>query len=131
MKKEQPETQEKKGLVPSGYDLALIICTAAFVCLLLGLFLGRALIPAYRSVSVHSSQQSASASMHSDGKININTASAALLTQLPGIGQTTAERIVAYREENGPFTAPEELLAVSGIGKAKLEALREYITIGD
>ena len=62
--------------------------------------------------------------------IDINSASTAALDLLPGIGPVLAERIVEYREENGDFLLPEDLLAVEGIGKATLEELREYITIG-
>ena len=49
-------------------------------------------------------------------KININTASAEELTQLQGIGQTYAAKIVAYRTEQGPFAAPEDIMKVKGIG---------------
>lgn len=65
-----------------------------------------------------------------DGLININTAEIALLTELPGVGQSLAQRIVAYREENGLFADVQDLLNVSGIGKSKLEELLPYITIG-
>ena len=62
--------------------------------------------------------------------VNINTASAADLETLPGIGPVLAARIVAYREENGPFRAPEELSRVKGIGDAKLEEIWDLITVG-
>ena len=62
-------------------------------------------------------------------KINLNTATADELTALPGIGATLAERIVAYREENGPFRTEEELTRVSGIGEAKLAAMEGLITV--
>lgn len=61
--------------------------------------------------------------------ININTATAEELDELPGIGPVLAERIVTYRTEHGPFQTEEELMEVSGIGEATLEDLRGEITL--
>ena len=63
--------------------------------------------------------------------VNINTATAEELDVLPGIGPALAGRIIAYREEHGPFTAPEDLLAVSGIGEKVLDGLRDQIVLED
>jgi len=63
----------------------------------------------------------------SDDGIDINTADAATLEQLPGVGPVLAARIVAHRDENGPFGAIEDLLDVSGIGEAKLAQIREGV----
>lgn len=63
------------------------------------------------------------------GKININTADAAKLTELPGIGEIIAQRIVVYRQEKGPFHSIEEIKEVSGIGEKTFEKLREMITV--
>lgn len=65
----------------------------------------------------------------STGLININTASAAALTALPGIGDVLAQRIVDYREANGPFRTVAELTKVKGIGEKKLEAILDLITV--
>ena len=66
---------------------------------------------------------------HNSEKVNINTASWEELTALEGIGDVLAKRIVAYREQNGPFSSAEELMEISGIGEKKFQAIREQITV--
>ena len=61
--------------------------------------------------------------------LNLNTATIAQLEQLPGIGASTAKSIIDFRERSGPFQRVEDLLAIKGISKAKLEKLRPYVTI--
>jgi len=63
--------------------------------------------------------------------ININTASLEELDTLPGIGQTTAQRIIAYRTDNGPFGSIEDIINVSGIGTATYEEIKDLITVGE
>ena len=63
------------------------------------------------------------------GLVNLNTATAKELEDLPGIGEKTAEKIISYREENGEFTAIEEVQEVSGIGEAKYADIEEFITV--
>jgi len=62
--------------------------------------------------------------------ININTASSFELDTLPGIGPTTAGKIIAYREESGPFLATEDIINVSGIGPGTYERIKDLITVG-
>ncbi len=62
-------------------------------------------------------------------KININTDNINELTNLPGVGQALAQKIINYRKENGDFKKIEDLKNVSGIGDKKFESLRDYIII--
>ena len=62
-------------------------------------------------------------------RINLNTADAKRLEELPGIGPTLAGRIVAYREKHGGFRSVDELKKVSGIGNKKFEELRDLVEI--
>jgi competence protein ComEA len=61
--------------------------------------------------------------------IDLNTADAAQLETLPRIGPALAERIIAWRDDNGGFTSVEDLLAVPGIGDKMLESLRDLVTV--
>lgn len=63
--------------------------------------------------------------------VNINIASIAELDTLPGIGPTTAQKIIDYRDQNGPFLSTEDIINVSGIGPASYERLKDLITVGD
>jgi competence protein ComEA len=65
------------------------------------------------------------------GKVNINTATAEELDTLPGIGPAFAQRIIEYREANGPFESIEGIINVSGIGDATFEKIKDRITVGD
>ncbi|GAG64460.1 unnamed protein product [marine sediment metagenome] len=61
--------------------------------------------------------------------ININTAGLTELELLPGIGPSTAQKIIDYRQENGPFSTIDEVQNVSGIGPVKYEQILELITV--
>ena len=63
------------------------------------------------------------------GRVNLNTADLAELCALPGIGDALAGRIIAYREEHGPFARPEDVMRVSGIGQGKFDAMKTLITV--
>lgn len=63
--------------------------------------------------------------------IDVNLATATQLDQLPGVGPTLAQSIVAYRDAHGPFTSIDDLLNVPGIGQRTLDAIRPFIMIAD
>ena len=63
--------------------------------------------------------------------VNINTASAEQLQTLPGIGPSTAARIIADREQNGPFRTIEDLTRITGIKEGTMSKIRPYITVGN
>ncbi|MEJ2098859.1 MAG: helix-hairpin-helix domain-containing protein [Desulfobacterales bacterium] len=63
------------------------------------------------------------------GPININTASAGELTQLKGIGANQAARIIEFREKNGPFQKPEDLMRVPRIGPKTFEKNKDLILV--
>jgi competence protein ComEA len=69
-------------------------------------------------------------SMTSEMLLDINTATAAELETLPGIGPVTAQDIIAYRTANGPFATIEGIMDVPGIGDGKFDQIRDRITIG-
>lgn len=62
-------------------------------------------------------------------KVNVNTAGAEELQTLPGVGPATAKAIIAWREENGRFRSVDDLLDVSGIGKATLAKFRDRVSV--
>ena len=65
-----------------------------------------------------------------NGKININTAGTAELSTLNGVGPVLAQRILQYRLEHGPFSRPEDLKKVSGIGEKTFEKMADQVTVG-
>lgn len=69
--------------------------------------------------------------LSADGRIDINLADAALLETLPGIGPAIGQRIVEYREMNGPFQTVEEIQEIKGIGPVTFEGIRGMIAVGE
>ena len=63
------------------------------------------------------------------GLVNINTANAVQLTQLPGVGPAIAQKIIHYRTANGPFTSVDDLTKVPGIGAAKLAQIKSHARV--
>ncbi len=63
------------------------------------------------------------------GKININTATVEELAQLDRVGPSYADKIVAFRQENGPFKVPEDIMLVAGIGQKTFEINKDRIVV--
>lgn len=78
---------------------------------------------------VINSSETADEEDNKNSKVNINTANKEKLETLPGIGETTAQKIIDYREANGKFNNIEDLKNVSGIGDAKFNSLKDKITV--
>ncbi|MFA5833971.1 MAG: helix-hairpin-helix domain-containing protein [Bacteroidota bacterium] len=72
---------------------------------------------------------SATGQIKSAQKINLNTATKTELMTLPGVGESTAERIMLYREEKGTFKRTDELKNIKGIGEKKFEKLKPHIEV--
>jgi competence protein ComEA len=95
----------------------------------------RVVVPWSETVASTSPRSSATASasaiptVDGSGSININTADAALLETLPGIGPVIADAIVAYREQNGPFRSVDELAEVKGISLKMVDEIRSLVTV--
>lgn len=119
----------KKGI------FSLLLVTAAFVCVMTGVLIGR-----HTSGNLYSFHEQRAAQAHVpleaetepavSPKLDINTATAAELADLPGIGDILASRIIDYRNENGQFSSVDDLALIEGIGEKKVDAIREYITVG-
>ena len=86
-------------------------------------------VPAIGEATPSLSVAESAAAGQSGGLIDLNTASAHELETLPGIGRSLAGAIVAYREDNGPFAAFDEVDNVPGIGPKTLDAIRPLVTV--
>jgi competence protein ComEA len=81
------------------------------------------------SVAVGATGSEGGGGVAGSGVVNLNTADAAALDTLPGVGPATAAAIIEHRGKAGGFTSVDQLLDVPGIGEAKLEALRDLVTV--
>jgi competence protein ComEA len=82
-----------------------------------------------KSAGVKGSGKSGKLNDPTQGKVNINTASVEELQRLPGIGPAMAERISEFRKQGGKFTAPEDLLQISGIGEKKFARMQPFVKV--
>ena len=81
------------------------------------------------AIELPGSTEESSGTEENPDLININTASVEELDELPGIGPTIAQRIIDYRDANGPFQTIEDLLNVSGVGPSTFEQIKDLITV--
>ena len=111
----------------------LVGITGVFLCLLVGIFVGRNLTDSYIPLdkAVESGSQNTSENAQAaDGRIDLNTASLQQLQMLPGVGETIAQRILDYRTAHNGFTTIAELMEVEGIGEKKFTQIQPYVKIG-
>ena len=110
----------------------LLAATALFLCLLLGLFLRdrASMSAAGNGAAVETEIEVPQEDIQPDlTPLDLNSATEAELMELPGIGEELARRIVEYRENNGPFSAVEDIMQVSGIGESKFAGLKDRVTV--
>jgi len=114
-----------------------IFCLVLISCICLaftaGIFIGRNLNPSKIQLSDLSVPESSSdippSSDLSGGLLDLNAVTADQLQALPQIGPVLAQRIIEYRNANGPFASVNDLLQVDGIGVSRLNILLQYITV--
>lgn len=127
----QPVTDGQQVLIPNEKTAAELHAAGGQAGLSPGAQAGNTSpgVPTDGTVGSGSEGSSTTDGAASGGLINLNTATAADLEELPRVGPVLAQRIVDFRTEHGPFTVPEQLDDVSGIGPAMLEALLPLVSV--
>lgn len=116
----------------NGSKPLLLICALSFA-LVIGIFIGRNVKSDYAQLPESIASETAAESQtqtQTDYRLDINTATKVQLMELPGIGEKIADRIIAYRTQNGAFSSTDELMNVEGIGEKKLLQIESLIKAG-
>ena len=109
----------------------LLITFVCSLCIVLGIFVGRNMRGHYAVLPTNIQETNNDGSpVQTDFRIDLNTATERQLTELPGIGEIMAKRIVDYRTEHGPFLSTDDLLHVNGIGEKTLQEIQMLIKAG-
>ena len=110
----------------------LLGITGVFLCILLGIFIGRNFVSNYIPLDSITNSDVTEASEHKQNTtgLDLNTATLQQLMLLPGIGETLGQRIIDYRTEHNGFTSVDELKQVSGIGDKKFAEIKPYVKVG-
>ena len=117
-------------MVQKGKNILLFICIG-FLMLTIGVFVGRN--SSKERITIPDSNEIISETptiQAEELQLDINEMSKAQLIALPGIGETLADRIIAYRDQYGPFQSMDDLLNVEGIGEGKLEQIANLVKVG-
>ena len=115
----------------------LLLLCFLFFAFLGGFFLGRNVNTSEVQLSRQPDETTAAestpppATTEVTGKLCLNTATAQQLESLPGIGPVLAQRIIAFRNANGPFTSLEQLMLVDDIGEKRFADIKDYLTLED
>ena len=114
-----------------GRSIMLLVCALTFT-MVFGIFIGRNLNDEYAPIPDNRKQQILEQKeiINEDYRLDMNKATKAQLMDLPGIGETIADRIISYRSQNGDFTSTNDLLLIDGIGEKKLLQIEALIKVG-
>ena len=133
--------REERRKKHSPFELGILALTVVILALMAGRFVFGAVRPSdtwrvevERNDSPEGSapgrEQERPESLLEGEMIDLNTAGAADLERLPGLGSIRAQAVVEYRQEHGDFHSVDDLLSVDGIGSGILEQVRPYVTVG-
>ena len=106
--------------------------TGVFLCVLLGIFIGRNFVSNYITLGniTDNGSTETTENIQNNTGLDLNTATLEQLMLLPGIGESLGQRIIDYRAEHNGFSSVDELKQVSGIGEKKFADIKPYVRVG-